>query len=124
MGRLGKPVRPTCGTALSGRDSVATLIVAKTKTVIVPISLGFNVVGWVFTADLRATVVATSALIATWIVTFDTDGKDGELIATLQDTITSGLTVGTAYMRLKRIIPSPTLEIFGEPVLTSIQNPT
>ena len=100
-----------------------TLVVERTKTVVVPISLGFNVSGQVFTADLRATTSATSTLIATWTVTFATNGKDGELIATLPDTVTSTLAVGTAYMRLKRTTPGPTIEIFGEPVLVSIQNP-
>ena len=103
---------------------MATLIVERTKTVVVPISIGFNAAGQVFTADLRATTSPTSELLATWTVTLATDGKDGELIATLPNTVTAGLALGTAYMRLKRTTPGPTTEIFGEPVKVNIQDPT
>lgn len=92
--------------------------VFKNRTNIVPCSLGFNVSGDTFESQIRAEPNPESELIAEWEVTFKegSDGSDGELILTLDDSITSEITQSIGYMDLKRITGGEPLAVFGEPL--------
>jgi hypothetical protein len=92
------------------------IVVDKGRTVILPVSLGFDVSQDVITSQIRITKSPTSTLIATWVVSFTTNGTDGELILTLDDSVTSAITQSIGYMDLKRVSGGQPLSIFSEPL--------
>ncbi len=77
------------------------IIVHKGRTVVVPVSLGFDVSQDIITSEIRVGKSQTSDLIATWDVSFVTDGADGELVLTLDNSVTEVITQTTGYMDLK-----------------------
>lgn len=94
------------------------LIVEKGKDNTVAISLGFNVSPYTFSSPIHTTSSDASPIIVTWAVSFAVDGKDGELIATLDASATLGIIETVGYMFLKRTNFTP-VEIFPEPVEVS-----
>lgn len=98
------------------------VVVQKGRTVIVPVSLGFDVSQDVITSEIRISTNPTSLLIATWVVTFDTDGTDGELILTLDDSVTELIMQSVGYMDLKRVSGGEPLSIFNVPLEVSFVN--
>ncbi len=92
------------------------IIVHKGRTVIVPVSLGFDVSQDIITSEIRVSKSRLSELIATWVVSFATDGTDGELILTLDDSMIMGTTKSSGYMDLKRVTGGEPLSIFDEPL--------
>ncbi len=96
--------------------------VQKGRTVILPVSLGFDVSQDAITSQIRVTKSSTSTLIATWVVTFATDGTDGELILTLDDSVTTVITQSVGYMDLKRVSGGEPLSILNEPLEVIFKN--
>ncbi len=92
------------------------VIVYKGRTVILPVSLGVDISQDIITSEIRVGKSQSSALIATWIVSFATDGVDGKLILTLDDSVTTAITKSTGYMDLKRITGGEPLSVFDEPL--------
>ncbi len=92
------------------------VIVYKGRTVIFPVSLGVDISQDIITSEIRVDKNQASALIATWIVSFATDGVDGKLILTLDDSVTTAITKSTGYMDLKRITGGEPLSVFDEPL--------
>lgn len=92
------------------------LRVYKGRTVIIPVSLGFDVSEDVFTSEIRVGKTKDSELIATWEVSFLTDGKDGELILTLDDSVTSTIIKSVGWMDIKRVTGGEPVSIFDEPL--------
>lgn len=95
------------------------VVVQKGRTVVVPVSLGFNVSQDVITSEIRVAPSYESTLIATWEVTFETDGTDGEIVLTLDDAITTAITQSVGYMDLKRVAGGEPLPIFSAPLEVS-----
>lgn len=92
----------------------------RTKKLLV--GLGYDVSDDVITSEIRLDIDPTSELIATWNVAFVTDGVDGELVLTLDDSVTSGITKTTGYMDLKRVTNGEPLSAFDEPVQVVFQD--
>ncbi len=90
--------------------------VHKGRTVVVLVSLGFDVSADTITSEIRAGKTQASELIATWKVSNANDGKDGELILTLDDTVTSAITQSVGYMDLKRVSGGEPFPVFDEPL--------
>lgn len=90
------------------------VVVQKGRTVVVEVSLGFDVSLDVITSEIRVSANPISALIATWAVSFATDGTDGELLLTLDDDITTGILNSVGYMDLKRVSAGEPLSIFDQ----------
>jgi len=90
--------------------------VHKGRTVILPVSLGMDVSQDIITSQIREDKRRTSQLIATWSVSFDTDGTDGELILTLDNTVTAAITNVIGYMDLKRVTDGEPVNIFDDPL--------
>lgn len=88
-----------------------TIIVYKGRTNIITVSLGFDVSDDVITSEIRT---QSGVLIATWTVVFDGDGTDGELILTLDNTVTNGITYPTGLMDLKRMQSGEPVSVFDE----------
>lgn len=76
------------------------LIVFKDRTNIVQVSLGMNVSDDTITSQIRA---YDGTYIADWLVEFDNDGSDGELIFTLDDSVLSGVIYQSGQMDIKRV---------------------
>lgn len=58
-----------------------------------------------------------SPLIMTWDVDFLTDGTDGKLILTVDETITAEISANSGYMDLKRVVPGGNpITIFDRPI--------
>lgn len=92
------------------------VIVHKGRTVVLPVSLGFDVSEDTITSEIREGKSHTSDLIGTWVVTYVTDGTDGEVILTLDDSVTAGITQATGFMDIKRITGGEPVSVFDEPL--------
>lgn len=92
------------------------IIVYKGRTNILPVSLGYDVSGDVITSEIRVDKDPESTLIATWEVSFESDGVDGELILTLDDSVTSEIEKSTGYMDLKRVTGGEPINVFDDPL--------
>lgn len=90
--------------------------VERGKTIILMVSLGFNVSESEFLCQMRQSESPESSLLATWAISFDTDGKDGELLATLDNSISSSIAMSTAWLFLDKVSESPPLPVFPEPL--------
>lgn len=95
----------------------------KGRTMVIPLSLGFDVSNDTFESEIREEKNRESPLIATWIVTFETDGVDGELILTLDDSVTTSLEESRGYMDLKRMTGGQPVQVFDEPLEVLIKDP-
>lgn len=92
------------------------VLVPRGRTVVVPVSLGFDVSQDTITSEIRVEKNPSSVLIAIWAVSFATDGTDGEILLTLDNDITSVITNSVGYMDLKRVAGGEPLSIFNEPL--------
>jgi hypothetical protein len=71
--------------------------------------LGFDVSADILTSQIRAEERSDSDLLATWALSFATDGTDGEIILTLDNSATGNIEAVNGYMDIKRVTA-------GEPV--------
>ncbi len=92
------------------------VVVHKGRTNVVTVSLGINVLGDTFTSQIRSEPDASSPLLMTWVVTFATNGSDGELILTVDDSITSEIKANSGYMDLKRLSGGQPIPVFDRPL--------
>jgi len=92
------------------------IIVYKNRTNIVTVNLGMNVSGDTFSSQIRKTKTAGSTLLATWTVTFQTNGSDGMLVLTLDNSVTSAIVETTGYMDIKRTTAGEPIAVFSEPL--------
>lgn len=98
------------------------LIVYKDRTAIVPVSLGMDVSNDTITSQIRVGKDFESDLIAEWVVTFLTDGTDGELLLTLDDSVTAAITHDTGYMDMKRVTGGEPVPVFDKPLEVLFKN--
>lgn len=97
------------------------VIVHKNRTNILTISLGMDVSADTITSEIRSEPDIESPLIATWTVSFKTDGRDGELILRLDDNETSQIKANSGYMDLKRVSGSEPLAVFDQALEVSFR---
>lgn len=90
------------------------IVVKKGRTVTVPVGLGFDVSNDTFSSEIREEPNRESQHIATWTITFLTDGTDGELILTLDDSVTGEIVQSKGYMDLKRITAGEPVDVFDD----------
>jgi hypothetical protein len=95
------------------------VIVYKGRTNIIGVSLGFDASSDVITSEIRT---ESGALIATWAVTFDGDGTDGELVLTLDNSATGNIQYTSGKMDLKRMLGSEPVSVFDEPLEVEFRN--
>lgn len=92
------------------------IIVHKGRTNFVRVNMGIDVSADQITSEIRTEADATSPLVATWVVAFATDGRDGQLILHLDDVVTSQITVNSGYMDIKRVTGSEPVPVFDRPL--------
>lgn len=97
------------------------IIVYKNRTNFLPVSMGIDVSGSVITSEIRSEPTVEAPLIATWTVTFKTDGKDGEIILRLDDGVTSQIQANSGYMDLKRMVGGEPVAVFDQPLEVSFR---
>jgi hypothetical protein len=90
--------------------------VKKGRTKTLPVGLGYDVSGDELESEIRVGKTRQSELIATWTVSYLTDGTDGELILTLDDTITGAIERSSGWMDLKRVSNGEPIAVFDEPL--------
>jgi hypothetical protein len=95
-----------------------SITIHKGRTNRIPVSLGINVSGDTLTSQIRTDADQSSDLIATFQVTFATDGVDGEVILTLDDSAFNAgmLSRSTGYMDIKRLTGGEPVSVFAEPL--------
>lgn len=93
---------------------ITPIIVQKGRTVVVPVSIGYDISADTYTSQIRTEKNFQSELIAVWDVSFLTDGTDGELLLTLDDNITTSIVQDHGYMDLKRVSNGEPLPVFDE----------
>lgn len=98
------------------------IVVHKGRTVVITVSLGIDVSQDTITSQIRASKGADSDLIAEWSVAFATDGTDGELILTLDNSVTSTIEKTIGYMDLKRVSGGEPISVFDEPLEVLLKN--
>lgn len=92
------------------------IVVHKGRTNTLTVDLGIDVSGDTITSEIRTEPQVDAPLIATWTVAFTTDGTDGELTLTLDDTFTSQITVAGGFMDLKRVTGGEPVPVFDKPL--------
>lgn len=89
------------------------IIIHKGRTNILTVSLGYDVSGDTITSEIRT---ESGTLIATWTVAFDGDGTDGELIFTLDNSITAAITYPNGLMDIKRVSVGEPYSVMDAPI--------
>lgn len=89
------------------------VVVHKGRTNILNVALGIDVSLDTITSEIRS---ASGALIATWTVTFDGDGTNGDIKLTLDNSVTSAITYATGLMDIKRVTNGEPLPVFDRPL--------
>lgn len=95
---------------------MSDVIVFKNRTNILSVNIGIDVSSETITSQIREGKTSTSPLIATWDVSYLTDGTDGKLVFTLDDSATSLITQKFGYMDVKRVSNGEPLPVFLNPV--------
>ena len=98
------------------------VVIPKGRTYTMVVKLMYDVSDSVITSQIRRGRRPTSDLIADWQVEFITDGTDGRLLLTLDDSVTVNILDTIGYMDLKRVVDGEPLSVFAEPVQVSFQN--
>lgn len=89
------------------------IVVHKNRTNVITASLGIDVSGDTLTSEIRT---ASGTLIAAWTVVFDGDGTDGELILTLDNSITAAIEHPSGLMDIKRMMNGEPVAVFDAPI--------
>jgi hypothetical protein len=97
------------------------IVVYKNRTNVIAVSLGTDVSADTFESEIREKASITATLIATFDVTFKTDGADGELVLTLDDSELEGVTAKSGYMDIKRVSGGEPYAVFA-PVKVKFQD--
>lgn len=92
------------------------VIVHKGRTNTVYVDMGIDVSADHITSEIRSEPNVESPLLATWQVTFLTDGKDGKLVLRLDNTITAQIKAASGYMDLKRVVGVEPVPVFDQPL--------
>jgi hypothetical protein len=92
------------------------VIVHKGRTNVLEVRLGIDISADTFTSEIRTQPDQGSTLIASWTVTFSTDGTDGNLKLVLDDAITSTIDENSGYMDLKRVSGGEPIPVFDKPL--------
>lgn len=96
-----------------------SVVVHKGRTEVLAVSLSYDVSQDVLTSHIRVSPSRTSQLIAEWTVSFDTDGTDGKLLLTLDDSVTTNINASSGYMDIKRMVNGEPIHVFENPIPVS-----
>lgn len=92
------------------------VVVQKGRTNTIIVKMGFDVSADTFTSEIRSEPDVESTLIAAWSVAWVTDGTDGDLKLTLDNTVTGAIDANSGYMDLKRVTGGEPVAVFDQPL--------
>lgn len=95
------------------RSSSTPIIIHRGRTKTLLVDLGRDVSANTFTSEIRTESDVASTSIAEWDVNFVTDGVDGKLVLTLDDTVTSDIIYSNGYMDIKEMVNGEPLSVFN-----------
>jgi hypothetical protein len=100
----------------------SSVTIFKGRTTILPVNVQYDVSQDEISSEIRAGTNPESPRIATWTVRFATDGKDGNLIFTLDNSQTEGITYRTGYMDIKRVSAGEPFNVTEDPIPVVFRN--
>lgn len=103
-------------------QDVEPIIVYKNRTTTLIVSLGIDISGDTFASQIREKPNATSTLIVAWTPTFVTDGNDGELKLTIDNSVAGSITQSSGYMDIRRTSGGEPLPVFDKPLLVNFRD--
>lgn len=92
------------------------------RTEVKEFRFGYSLAGDSFKSEIRQGTRVDSKLIATWDIEFATDGSDGVLLLSLDDSITKDIPAGSGYMDIKRVTDGEPVSMFEHPLTVVIRN--
>lgn len=92
------------------------VVVYKNRHNIVKVHLGYDVSADTITSEIRSEPNQEAPLLATWDVTFETDGTDGKLLLTLDATASGQVEANVGYMDLKKETGGNDFAVFEKPL--------
>lgn len=92
------------------------IIVHKGRTNTVAVDLGIDVSADTLTSEVRAQPEQDASLIMTWTVTKVGGGTTGELLLTVDDSVTVGIKENSGYMDIKRVTGGQPVPLFDTPL--------
>lgn len=95
--------------------SGAAVIVHKGRTNSISVNLGIDITGETITSEVRSEARVDSPLIMTWAVSV-VDAATGELLLTVDNTITEQIKENSGFMDLKRVSGTEPLPVFDRPL--------
>lgn len=96
--------------------------IVKGRTNIVTVNLGFDVSADTFRSQIRKSENHTSDILGTFDVDFTTDGTDGRLTLTLDNSDTATIPDNVGYMDIERMSGGEPLNVFKEPLRVEFQD--
>lgn len=106
---------------------MADIVVHKNRTNVLRVSLGMDVSLDTFTSEIRAEANNSSTLYGTYVCNFLTDGTDGELVLTLDDSEVLSANpvladVKKGYMDIRRLSGGEPYPVFNAPIKVVFQD--
>ncbi len=98
------------------------LKVYKDRTTTVSVDLGFDVSNDTLTSEIRAEKDKDSTLIATWAVSFLTDGTDGKLLLVMDNSNVANVLQTSGWTDIKRVTGGEPVPVFSKPVRVRFQD--
>lgn len=92
------------------------ITVYKNRTNTLRVYLGIDVSADTITSEIRTHPTVDSTLIVAWTVAFITDGTDGGLLLTIDDSLLTTIAVNSGWMDLKRVSGGQPLPVFNDPL--------
>lgn len=101
---------------------MSDVIVYKNRTNKLRVNLGIDVSLDTITSEIREKALVSSPLIAAWTVTFVTNGTDGQLLLTIDNSLLGGVTAKSGFMDLKRVTGGEPIAVFSKPIKVVFQD--
>lgn len=86
------------------------------RTTKIQVNVGRDVSGDTFTSKIRAEKDVASTQLAEWQVTFLTDGTDGVLVLTMDDSVSTAVTRTNGYMDMKGVSAGEPYSVWDDPL--------
>jgi hypothetical protein len=102
---------------------MSSINVYKRRTTTVIINLGVDISADTFVGEIRTGKTVAGELIATWDISFVTDGKDGLLKLLIDDSDADQFTYAYGYTDLKRVIDNEPVPVFLDPLKILFKDP-
>jgi len=97
--------------------------VYKGRRTAISVGLGYDVSSDTFSSQIRDEPERSASLLATWTITFLTDGTDGELVLTLPASQTTDVEESGGWMDLKRVSGGEPFNVWDDPVEVLFKEP-